>query len=63
MFLAELPDGLLDGLIASIGELPSPECEIFFGQIGCQTTRVAVDATAYSNRDAKFVMNVRIRTA
>jgi FAD/FMN-containing dehydrogenase len=41
--------------------LPSPECEIFFGQIGGQTMRVAADATAYSSRDAKFVMNVHGR--
>jgi FAD/FMN-containing dehydrogenase len=59
--LAELPDGLIDALIAAIGELPSPECEIFFGQIGGQTTRVAADAMAYPNRDAKFVMNVHGR--
>jgi FAD/FMN-containing dehydrogenase len=59
--LAELPDGLIDALITAIGELPSPECEIFFGQIGGQTERVAVDATAYPNRDAKFVMNVHGR--
>ena len=59
--LAELPDGLLDHLIDAIGKLPSPECEIFFGQIGGQTMRVAADATAYSSRDAKFVMNVHGR--
>ena len=59
--LAELPDGLLDVLIDAIGKLPSPQCEIFFGQIGAQTTRVPVEATAYPNRDAKYVMNVHGR--
>jgi FAD/FMN-containing dehydrogenase len=59
--LAELPDGLLDAVIDAIGKLPSPQCEIFFGLIGGQTSRVAVDATAYPNRDAKYVMNVHGR--
>ncbi|TDN58981.1 FAD-binding oxidoreductase [Paraburkholderia sp. BL10I2N1] len=59
--LAELPDGLLDHLIDAIGKLPSPECEIFFGHIAGETTRIATDATAYANRDAKFVMNVHGR--
>ena len=59
--LTELPDGLLDAVIDAIGKLPSPQCEIFFGLIGGQTSRVAVDATAYPNRDAKYVMNVHGR--
>jgi FAD/FMN-containing dehydrogenase len=59
--LAELPDGLLDAVIDATGKLPSPQCEIFFGLIGGQTSRVAVDATAYPNRDAKYVMNVHGR--
>jgi FAD/FMN-containing dehydrogenase len=59
--LAELPDGLLDVLIDAIGKLPSPQCEIFFGQIGGETTRVAAHATAYPSRDAKYVMNVHGR--
>ncbi|MGF6726009.1 FAD/FMN-containing dehydrogenase [Paraburkholderia sp. GAS41] len=59
--LVELPDGLLDVLIDAIGKLPSTQCEIFFGQIGGQTTRIPVEATAYPNRDAKYVMNVHGR--
>jgi FAD/FMN-containing dehydrogenase len=59
--LAELPDGLLNTVIDAIGKLPSPQCEIFFGLIGGQTSRVAVDATAYPNRDAQYVMNVHGR--
>ncbi|WP_322013142.1 FAD-binding oxidoreductase [Paraburkholderia sp. J12] len=61
--LTELPDGLLDVLIDAIDRLPSPQCEIFFGQIGGQTTRVPAEATAYPNRDAKYVMNVHGRWA
>ncbi len=59
--LAELPDGLLDVLIDAIGKLPSPQCEIFFGQIGGKTASVPVEATAYPSRDTKYVMNVHGR--
>jgi FAD/FMN-containing dehydrogenase len=57
----ELPDGLLDAVIAAIAKLPSPQCEIFFGQIGGKTCQVPIDATAYCGRDAKYVMNVHGR--
>jgi FAD/FMN-containing dehydrogenase len=59
--LSTLEDGLIEAFIDAIGNLPSPQCEIFFGAIGAQTTRVAPDAMAYSNRDAKYVMNVHGR--
>jgi FAD/FMN-containing dehydrogenase len=59
--LAELQDGLIDTLIDAIATLPSPQCEIFFGQIGGATLRVAPEATAYPNRDALYVMNVHGR--
>jgi FAD/FMN-containing dehydrogenase len=57
----ELPDGLFDAAIAAIETMPSPQCEIFFGQIGGKTCEVPIDATAYSSRDAKYVMNVHGR--
>ncbi len=56
-----LKDELLDTVIAYVGKLPSPECEIFFGAIGAATTRVAPDAMAYAHRDAQYVMNVHGR--
>ncbi len=52
-----LEDGLFDTVIAYIGKLPSPQCEIFFAAIGGATTRPAPDSAAYPHRDAKFVMN------
>lgn len=58
---AQLSDGALDAIIEFAGKLPSPQCEIFIGTIGGQTTRVAPDAMAYSSRDAKYVMNVHGR--
>ena len=56
-----LEDGLFDAVIAYIGKLPSPQCEIFFGAIGGATTRPAPGSAAYASRDAKFVMNVHGR--
>ena len=57
----ELQDGLLDTLVEFAGRLPSPQSEIFVGQLGGQVGRVAPDATAFGNRDANFVMNVHGR--
>jgi FAD/FMN-containing dehydrogenase len=59
--LAELSDGLLDTLTSYSARLPTGECEIFIGQLGGATNRVAVDATAYPHRNANFVMNVHTR--
>jgi len=57
----ELKDGFFDVVFEYAQMLPSPHCEIFIGQLGGATLRVAPDATAYGNRDAKFVMNVHGR--
>jgi FAD/FMN-containing dehydrogenase len=59
--LGEIQDGLIDALLAAIDNLPSPQCEIFFGQIGAQTQRLPVEATAYSSRDTLYAMNVHGR--
>jgi FAD/FMN-containing dehydrogenase len=58
---AELGDGLLDTLVSHTKSLPTGESEIFIGQLGGATSRVAVDATAFPHRDARFVMNVHTR--
>jgi FAD/FMN-containing dehydrogenase len=56
-----MPDQAIDTLLGYAGRLPSPHCEIFMGQLGGATSRVAADATAYAQRDAQFVMNVHAR--
>lgn len=58
---SQISDGVIDAIIEYAGRLPSPHCEIFIGTIGGQTTRVAPEAMAYSNRDANYVMNVHGR--
>lgn len=58
---ADLPKGLIDAALDAVARLPSPQCEIFFGQVGGATCRVSREATAYSSRDAKYVMNVHAR--
>jgi FAD/FMN-containing dehydrogenase len=57
----ELADATIDLLVKYAAAVPSPHCEIFVGQLGGQTNRVAPDATAYSHRDAEFVVNVHGR--
>jgi len=54
-------DGLIEVLVKYAASVPSPHCEIFLGQLGGATNRVASDATAYPHRDAEFVANVHSR--
>ena len=58
---AKLNEGAIDAAVEYAGKLPSPQCEIFFGLIGGQASRVSPDATAYPHRDAQLVMNVHAR--
>ena len=58
---AELSDGLIDVLIAHARTIPDPQTEIAFAQLGGAVSRVRPDATAYSHRDAQFVLNVHGR--
>jgi len=57
----ELSDGVIDVVLRHAGRLPTPDCEIFIGQLGGAVNRVAADATAYPHRDIEFVMNVHTR--
>ena len=58
---ANLNEGTIDAAIEYVGKLPSSQCEIFFGLIGGQASRVPPGATAYPHRDAQLVMNVHAR--
>ena len=57
----ELSDGLIDVLVDYAGKLPDPQSEIAFAQLGGAVSRVPSAATAYTHRDAQFVLNVHGR--
>ena len=57
----EVSDGLIDTLIAHARRIPDPQTEIAFAQLGEGVTKVPKEATAYTHRDAAFVMNVHGR--
>lgn len=56
-----LEDGFIDALIDAVGKLPCGHCEIALAQMGGATSRVAPGATAYRDRNVKFIMNVHGR--
>ena len=58
---SELRDATIDVIVEYAHRLPSPHCEIFIAQMGGQTSRLTEDATAYTERDTRFIMNVHGR--
>jgi hypothetical protein len=59
----EISDGLIDTLIAHARTIPDPQTEIAFAHLGEGVAKVPKDATAYTGRDAVFVLNVHGRWA
>lgn len=57
----ELSDGLMDLIVEYGSSLPTEQCEIFVAHMGGAARRVPVAATAYTHRDAEFIMNVHTR--
>jgi len=57
----QISDEALDTILEFAGKLPSPHCEIFVGLLAGAANDVPSEATAYSARDAKFVINVHGR--
>lgn len=45
----------------AVFDLPSDECEVFFGHVGGMVARIEPHATAWSNREPHFVVNVHTR--
>lgn len=58
---SELNDEVIDIIIEYAAKLPSPQCELLIGLVSGLANRVPKEATAYANRDAKFVLNVHAR--
>jgi len=57
----DIPDGLIDVFVDFAGRLPDPQTEIAFAQLGGVIGRVPNDATAYSHREANFLVNLHGR--
>lgn len=59
----ELNDQLIDVLIAHAWQIPDPQTEIAFAQLGGAVSQIPQEATAYTHREAQFVLNVHGRWA
>ena len=57
----QLVDGLIQTVLDAVSKLPSPDCEVFIGNLGAAVNRVPADATAYPHREVEFIMNVHTR--
>jgi FAD/FMN-containing dehydrogenase len=57
----DLPDAAIKVILDAVRRLPSPECEVFIAHVGGVMARVAPNATAWSNRNAHFIMNAHTR--
>ena len=57
----DLSDAAIKVILDAAHTLPSPECEVFIAHVGGAMARIAPDATAWSNRNAHFIMNVHTR--
>jgi FAD/FMN-containing dehydrogenase len=57
----DLSDAAIKVILDAAHTLPSPECEVFIAHVGGAMARIAPNATAWSNRDAHFIMNVHTR--
>jgi FAD/FMN-containing dehydrogenase len=51
----------VDIITSAVSDLPTDECEVFFGHIGGQATRVAAANTPWPNRAPHFAVNVHTR--
>jgi FAD/FMN-containing dehydrogenase len=58
-----LSDGLINVLVDHASRIPDPQTEIAFAQLGGAVSRVPAEATAYTHRNAQFVLNVHGRWA
>jgi len=57
----QLSEGAIKLLIEAARNLPGPECELFIAHVGGVAERTPVEATAFPQRSAHFVMNVHAR--
>ena len=60
-YLADVPDVVIDQIVAAHGPAISPTSEIHVHQLGGAVARIPADATAYANREAPFAVNIVAR--
>ena len=56
-----IDDGLIDKITKYAATIPTPHTEIFLGSISGVQNNIPAEATAYSARDARFIVNVHGR--
>jgi FAD/FMN-containing dehydrogenase len=59
--LTGLTDALIDTLLESAGQFPSPQCEFFMVTWGGAPSRIDREATAYAYRTEPFALNIHTR--
>jgi len=59
--MATFDGAAIEKIVAAVGQLPTDECEIFFGHVGGQATRVGENETAWPNRAPHYAVNVHTR--
>ena len=59
--LAPMGDEALDLAIDAVRRLPGEQCEVFLAQLGGAVRATPEDATAYSGRNADWIVNVHAR--
>jgi hypothetical protein len=59
----DIDDGLIDVLLDFAHRLPDPHTEIAFAQLGGAVSRLTNGETAYSRRDAQYLVNLHTRWA
>jgi FAD/FMN-containing dehydrogenase len=57
----DLSDDLIDVLLRAARQIPDPNSEIIFAQMGGAISRVPSEATAYTHREAQFILNIHGR--
>jgi len=58
LFLDELSDDAIEQIVSRAQRRPNPRILVILGHVGGAVDRVAPDATAYSNRGAKYMLSI-----